>query len=157
MGSAYDDYLKHQTAAVPASIPGLDVTIVGTRRGRALYRLNRPIVYRLCVGGLRLIVRVPRDYLTDLASIPWIVTLLLPVAGPWRFAAIIHDYLCEVHGVERAVADAVLWQIMGETREIRAWQRVAIYGAVRAYWIFWRKWTRRVGHGQRPTGDGKAA
>jgi hypothetical protein len=68
---------------------------------------------------------------------------------------VIHDWLCECEGVERAVSDAIFWQVMGETPEIGRFRRVLIYGAVRAYWICWRQW--RASDGQRRNSQSRAA
>ena len=49
---------------------------------------------------------VPRGYFTDLASVPQIMQVIVPVANAKnRKAAVVHDYLC-THGVElEIVAD----------------------------------------------------
>lgn len=139
----------------------LHLSLVRVERGRPVYRLMKLVKWRCVIAcasqpnGVTIIVRVPAGYETDLASIPWPISRLLSPAGPWAFAAVIHDWLCDCDGVERAVADAIFWQVMGESPEIGNFRRVLIYGAVRAYWICWRRW--RANDGQRRNSQSRAA
>jgi hypothetical protein len=127
----------------------LQLSLVRVERGRPVYRLTKPVKWRCVLNDVTIRVRVPLGYETDLASIPWPISRLLSPGGPWAYAAVIHDWLCDCDGVERAVADAIFWQVMGESPEIGRFRRVLIYCAVRAYWICWRRWgrsrTRKLG------------
>lgn len=118
-----------------------------TRWGRSVMELVRPLKYRRTFGDIgqetvaNLFVRVivPKDYRTDFASVPRFLWPIISPMGPWRTAAVIHDYLCDIK-VPRPLADAIFYSVMLEDSRIKAWQRCLIYAAVRAYWIGWGKW-----------------
>ena len=44
------------------------------------------------------VIRVPKGFITDFASIPRILWNILPPAGPYGKAAVIHDYLYQSGG-----------------------------------------------------------
>lgn len=49
---------------------------------------------------------VPRRFTTDFATVPQLVTWLIPTMGAYTNAAIVHDYLCEqLNGWHRATID----------------------------------------------------
>ena len=115
-----------------------------TRWGRPIFELLKPVRYEFRTGGpyvfaqpglLRMEVEVPAGFLTDFASIPRPFWSVLPPYGPWRRAAIVHDYLYSV-GCPRFIADAIFRHIMQQTPGIKTWQRVVMYYAVRLYSIF---------------------
>lgn len=64
-----------------------------TRDGRCQWALDRQIIYD--VGGefSGESIRVPVDFITDLASIPVPFRDWLPPDGPWAKAAVVHDFL----------------------------------------------------------------
>lgn len=72
-----------------------DKTHPVVRDGRTLWALGKAFGYRTDIGGAGLIT-VPAGFVTDLASIPRILTSGLPPDGPWVQAAVIHDalYFC---------------------------------------------------------------
>src|SRR4051812_10918506 len=74
-----------------------DVSVIIDRSG--VYVLTAPLVYR----GARDRFEVPAGFHTDLASVPRILTWLVPVAGVHDRAAILHDALCVAleHGDSR--------------------------------------------------------
>lgn len=60
------------------------------RDGRSLWGLAKPLTYTTLAGDT---ITVPAGFVTDLASIPRIVSGALPPDGPWTEAAVIHDCL----------------------------------------------------------------
>lgn len=112
-------------------------------RGRAVFRLDRHFTYSFVdswcdMGRITIVVRVPKGYETDFASIPRPAWWLLPPTGAWRRAAVFHDYLCDI-GTPRFLTDAIFRHIMEETG-VKVWQRVVIYYTVRSYWLCWGRW-----------------
>lgn len=60
------------------------------RDGRSLWGLQRPLAYTTLAGDT---ITVPAGFVTDLASIPRLLSGPLPPDGPWTEAAVIHDAL----------------------------------------------------------------
>jgi hypothetical protein len=55
------------------------------------YSLTSPFV--VTHDGIR--YKVPEGFPTDLATIPWPVTVFLPQDGPYKASAVFHDFLLE--------------------------------------------------------------
>ena len=122
-----------------------DKTHTVLRDGRVLWALQRPLTYRSDIGGVGDIV-VPAGFVTDLASIPRLVTSVFPPDGPWAEAAVVHDalYYCRGganlwHGrrvisrekpYSREECDAVLREAMTDLN-VPALKRQIIWSAVR--------------------------
>jgi len=100
--------------------------------GPILWRLDQDLVIKLGVNGEGLRLTVPKGFVTDLASVPFLLWMIFPPHGPWAPAAVAHDYLysrfCE--GCSRFLADAIFRDLM---HTLRVWipARIPIYYAVR--------------------------
>lgn len=104
------------------------------------WMLGEPLSYEVgSLGSGRLIV-VPAGFATDGASIPRLLTNLLPKWGRYSRAAVVHDYGYRrigdgdphPHMPDRRAADAVFLEamlVLGVSRIIA----YAMYGAVRAF------------------------
>ena len=92
------------------------------------WRLITPLIYR-CADGLEIVV--PEGYCTDFASVPWFCRRLFPQDGPWTYAAIVHDWLCDVHPihVSSVRADAIFLEAM-KVLKVGKLQRIAMHRAV---------------------------
>lgn len=96
-------------------------------------------------------IRVPKGFVTDLASIPRIFWSLLPPTATYAYPAIIHDYLYWTQPCDRAEADRILKIAMRELKVSSSRVHV-IYTAVRSVgWLAWstneaakRKGERRI-------------
>jgi hypothetical protein len=77
-------------------------------------------------------VRVPRGFVTDLASIPPIFYPWLRPDGEYAYAAIVHDYLYWTQTRTRLMSDEILKSSMEDYRVDKRKIR-AIYNAVRAF------------------------
>lgn len=110
-----------------------------TARGRAVFELTRPFVCRVLLNGIRIRVMVPIGFRTDFASIPRPFWRLYSPSGPWRAAAVVHDYLYTVGAnCPRFLADAMFRHLM-EVSGCCVWQRLPIYYAVRLFgWTAYR-------------------
>lgn len=97
------------------------------------WALDQDLIYQTPHDGL---ITVPRSFLCDLASIPRIFQLLIPVNDTHRQAATLHDWLYYKKGViglhtySREQCDKLFLQAMKETG-VSAWKRFAMYFAVR--------------------------
>ena len=105
------------------------------------YRLAHPFGYWSELTGP---VHVPREFVTDLASVPQIFWNILPPFGKYQEAAVVHDYLYRTHLFSRYIADRVLLAGM-KVRRVPGWQRFLIFWAVRLFgWGPWNNEVRRV-------------
>lgn len=108
--------------------------------GKGLWKVLHPWVYR----GARITIEVPAGFLTDLASIPWPASLLIPRNDPVHAAAAVaHDWLYSQQPISRKDADNLFHSILvddGErvTRSFLMWIGLRIGG-----WIAWRGHRRR--------------
>lgn len=100
----------------------------------------KPVAY--VTKDARVII-VPSGFVTDFATIPRFLWAILPPAGRYLYAAVIHDRLYNAHAVggdctySRAYADNIMLEVMVAS-EVKPWQRLAIYWAVRACgWMHW--------------------
>lgn len=104
----------------------------GTSHGRQLWMLQHSLQMRLNVESGGAWIRVPKGYVTDLASVPRLLRWLVPPDGPWREPAIIHDFLCGQDGCSRFLADAYFREAMFHLG-VPVWRRVSMFYAVRCY------------------------
>ncbi len=97
------------------------------------------LIYSYRDGDGDATITVPAGTRTDLASIPRLLTPLLPVNDTHRAAAVLHDYLYRTHVVSRRLADKIFRQAMEELG-VSAWKRWAMWAGVRlGGWVGWRK------------------
>lgn len=105
------------------------------------WRLFADLDYETRTGQ---VLTIPHGFITDLASIPRVFHVLIPVNGKHRAAAIVHDYLYVTQIMSRAESDRIFLEAM-EDLGVRWSQRWAMYSAVRiGGWLPWRKNTRAI-------------
>jgi hypothetical protein len=104
--------------------------------------LVEPLIYQSAI--LNGVVRVPVGFVTDFASIPWIVQWRIPKLGPWNRAATIHDWMYsqgKFNGtpMSRKTADRVLLEALSITVPA-AEVSLMIFEGVRlgGWWAWWR-------------------
>lgn len=103
--------------------------------------------FEFCSITTESIIRVPVGFCTDFASIPRVMWSLLPPAGPYGKAAVVHDWLYQkrdatTHAVWRDEADAVLLEGM-EALKVGRLTRWTIYMGVRiGGWFVWNHYRR---------------
>ena len=113
-------------------------TLPQLSRGRHLVQLIRPLVYRLRIEGMRNIIVVPKGFISDGATIPRFLWPKFPPDGPWLRAAVVHDYLCEIH-CPQWMSDAIFRNVM-RADGVPLWKRRGIFYAVRVFgWMFKRE------------------
>ncbi len=100
------------------------------------WRLSSPLGYR-CGDGLTTIV--PEGFRTDFASVPWFCRRMFPQDGPWTYAAIVHDYYCDIRPphVSSKRAAAIFLEAM-EALDVHAFQRNCMYRAVLWFGPQWK-------------------
>lgn len=111
--------------------------------GREMVELCAPLTWGVEGPDGPTYITVPKGFVSDFASMPWIVRRTLPSFGPWARAAVLHDYLYVTKGEDgkwtRPQADDFLREAMEATAESRAdklpsrLQRAAIHRAVRLF------------------------
>lgn len=98
-----------------------DVTV--RSHSAKLWELTQPLGYR----GKDDNWIVPAGFMTDFASVPAVVTWLIPTFGQYTLAAILHDWFCSVEvrtgGISARDADGVFRRIMRElgVPPVRRW------------------------------------
>lgn len=134
-------------------IENADGDAILTSDGRCSWAVLQPLIYDVGAEGSGQTITVPSGATTDLASIPRVVSNILPPDGPWTKAAVVHDFLyrtkgtCVFGGVRyytgrnrdftRAEADGVLREAM-KVVGVGVVSRSIIWAAVRAGG--WRGW-----------------
>ncbi|MDO9543243.1 MAG: DUF1353 domain-containing protein [Kiritimatiellia bacterium] len=93
------------------------------------------------------IITVEKDFISDLASVPWLFQRTFPRFGPWNAAAVVHDWIfitgkIEGRPVTRETADRVFLAIMQASG--CGWRSYPMYVAVRigGKWL----WERNRGN-----------
>jgi hypothetical protein len=111
----------------------LDIT---PNRSERLARINQPFLYASDLLGFTL--TIPKNFLTDGASVPRLFWSILPPWGDYGKAAIVHDYLYRWQRTPKAVADKVLLEGMW-VLGCAFWEYAAIYLAV--HWFGSAAWS----------------
>lgn len=116
-------------------------------RGEVGAVLLRDLIYQIPGGeGEERLIVAPIGFKTDFASVPRIISNIVPRVGILRDAAIIHDYLYRTEGDKgrftRAQSDKVFCQAMKELG-VPWWRRKLAWAGVRiGGWASWIKYTK---------------
>ncbi len=86
-----------------------------------LWKIKEPVIYELGYEGSGKIIKVPIEFITDGASIPWPINIFIAVWGTYGRAAVIHDYLylClktnkpHIYAKTKKEADKIFLEAMG--------------------------------------------
>lgn len=80
------------------------------------------------------IVRVPKGFVTDGASIPrFFWRMIGHPFGEYAYASFLHDYMC-ING-KKSRADFVFYEAMGVLK-VSEWKRSMMYFAIRMFHLF---------------------
>ena len=108
--------------------------------GRTLAKLLGPFQYHVGELNSGNVIRVPKGFETDFASVPRAIWWLCPPLGRYGKATVIHDWGYEQQDRPRIEYDLIFLEAM-EVLEVPLWKRSIMYSAVR---IFGGKnWKRR--------------
>ncbi|CAN5719477.1 hypothetical protein BH10ACT1_BH10ACT1_06040 [soil metagenome] len=108
----------------------VDLRVTGDRE----WELLQPLTYE----GREQTFVVPAGSSTDLASVPGLLTWLVPRYGRYTKSAILHDFLWRTGAVPRSDADGIFRRSMRELG-VPILRRWAMWGAVRAASVFRRR------------------
>ena len=130
----------HMTNATPSSTPApthgrlFSALTVQPISGNQYWRLVDDFTY----SSGQYTITVPRDFVTDFASIPSFLWSYLPAHGHYSNAATLHDFLYWRQDCSREQADNILFIAMQQSG-VDPLQQVQIYAGVRAFGSFaWR-------------------
>ena len=82
------------------------------------------------------VIKIPKGYLSDLASIPKPFWSL--IGGPWGrygYAAILHDYILQEKLYPAKRADQIFLEAM-TVLKVPKWKRIVMYSALRVWHMF---------------------
>ena len=96
-------------------------------KGKFRLMLLTPLEYESASLNKRIIV--PKDFVTDLASIPRSLWSFLPPLGRYDRAAVVHDWLYQTGCVTRETADFVMLEAM-RASHVDAVTRYTLYAGV---------------------------
>lgn len=96
------------------------------------FKMLSPFEYHVGAYPSKDVIRVPKGFVTDLASTPRALWWIFPPHGKWAKAAIVHDYLYVYKVKTKAYADNVFYEAMG-VLGVPDWQRKIMYLAVRLF------------------------
>ena len=101
------------------------------------WKLFRSFTYHIGSKRSQDTITVPVGFVTDFASIPWVLWSWLPYWGKYGKAAVIHDYIYQTHCRTRAEADKIFYDAM-LVSGTKSWKARLMYWAVRAGgWAAW--------------------
>lgn len=90
------------------------------------WRLIKDFVY-ITDAGIRIVI--PAGFVTDFASVPRIFWTILPPAGSYGPAAVLHDFLYRTHAATKDRADRYFFEAMTNLG-VPTWKRYVMYNAV---------------------------
>ena len=101
------------------------------------WKLVKSFSYHVGSQHSRFVIKVPRGFVTDFASVPQFLWGWLPSWGKYGKAAILHDYIYQTHLTERSIADSIFYEAMliSGTRLLRA--KLMYYGVRLFGWLVW--------------------
>ena len=107
-----------------------------------LWRTDRELVYYIDKEGGEKIV-VPKGFITDLASVPWPASLIIPKSGRFNSAAVLHDFLYFTKLFSRKKSDLIFYQAM-QVLGVPLLKRWLMHKSVRLFgWLAWNKHRKR--------------
>ena len=115
------------------AVPSFAIFKDGTWAEPEQWWLDGPCIYQsdiIGINGLAIKVTVPKDFKTDLSSIPHLFRLFLPKNGKDRAAAVVHDWLCQQTKVSRKITDQIFFEAMTVTKVSR-WRQYILYTGAR--------------------------
>jgi len=107
------------------------------------WKLLRPFTYHVGSRHSRHVIKVPKGFLTDFASIPRTIEPLLAPWAKYNKAPIIHDFLYQTRELSRRKADRIFLEAMridlrthktGNAVARLEWAAVRLFG-----WLAWHK------------------
>ena len=112
----------------------LEMTPLGDGKN---FKLDETLVYSSDLLNEKVVV--PKGFVTDGATIPWIFRPVFPVWGKWGDAAVLHDWLYRETDYSKRICDNVFNEAM-KVLKVCTLKRIIIYLAVKyfGFFAFWR-------------------
>jgi hypothetical protein len=112
-----------------------------------MWRTERSFKYYVGEEGSKDCITIPKGFLTDLASVPWPASMLIPRSGKFNQSAVLHDFLYHILGEvfkpynlkkrTREECDKIFLEAM-RVLGVNRFKRSIMYNAVRAGgWMPW--------------------
>lgn len=125
-----------------------DALVVSPLADGKTWVVLRPFGYDVGSEGSEDRIEVAVGFMTDFASVPRLLWIVLPKWGKYGNAAVIHDWLYWAQeGRLRRRADGIFLEAM-TVLGVAPWQRYPMYWAVRGFgWLAWKRnqWDRDLG------------
>ena len=103
------------------------------------WKVLAPLIYTTSNG---IDIKIPKDFLTDFASVPRFLWSILPPWGKYGKAAILHDFLYYSGLFSKKEADLLFLEAM-EVLEVIKWKRYSMYYSAKLFgskaWNKYRK------------------
>lgn len=119
----------------------LDRLVVSPLADGYTWYLDREFRYQTGPADDPRTLSVPKRFETDFASVPSLLTVVLPKWGVYGPAAVVHDWLYWEQAGRRAAADGVFLEAMRILR-VGALKRTVLYLGVR--WFGWWAWAENA-------------
>ncbi len=102
-----------------------------------LFEVYEPFDYHVGTEDSDIIIKVPKGFVTDLASIPWFARWLISKVGRSAQAGVLHDWCYFKQLFPRKQCDDIFIEAM-EVLGVPKWKRVAMHRSVRLFgFISW--------------------
>ncbi len=102
--------------------------------------VHEPFAYAVGAKTSGDVIEVPKGFPTDFASVPRGLWWLMPPAGRWAKAAVIHDFLYREGRRGRTECDRIFLEGM-TVLGVRPWRKNVMYAAVRMFgWMAYRNY-----------------
>ena len=100
---------------------------------RRVYRLTAPFTVMIKATGVNSTIRVPKDFDTDLATIPLIAQVFIGSRDDRGVAeaAVVHDWLC-VQDAPRVYANSTMYYLL-LAMSVPRWRAAAIFSALQLF------------------------
>ena len=115
-----------------------------TQIGAQLWETNTEFDYYVGYENSNDKITVPKGFKTDLASVPWPASMLIPMSGLYNQAAVVHDFLYSTQTRTRLASDRIFLEAM-KVLQVNIFKRLIMYRAVRMWsWIPWNRYAKRI-------------
>jgi len=96
------------------------------------WKLIEPFEYYTETRGIETIIKVPRGFITDFATVPRFLWTIFPPWDKYGKAAVIHDYIYKTERFSRFLCDSIFFEAM-TVLKVPTWKKELMYLAVRLF------------------------
>lgn len=103
------------------------------------FKLVEPFSYRFKGNKWATVITAQVGFISDFASIPRLVRIIIPKLGKYTEAAVIHDFSYQYPSSSRKKADVIFLAGMRDSGVV-FWKRYLMYWSVRLFgWLAWKR------------------